>query len=151
VKSTDALNGLEASLQKTRGWLVELEDELDRTAPGGARIRRPDPQEEYHALRAVLHLLRDHLPLPEVAQLGAQLPIVVRGLYYEGWRPASPKERDLAAELARAHHELGGERSLVDPEAALRAAFAVVSRHVSPGELADVTGALPHALRTLLA
>ncbi|WP_197496500.1 DUF2267 domain-containing protein [Mycobacterium sp. 1274761.0] len=42
----------------------------------------------YAALRAVLHALRDRLPVNEAAQLGAQLPMLVRGIYYTGWNPA---------------------------------------------------------------
>lgn len=147
--TSDALVGLESSLQKTRVWMRELQDELDRTGPNLLRLRRAEPKEAYHALRALLHLLRDHLPLAEVAHLGAQLPLVIRGLYYEGWRPSSPKELDAAAELERVRHELhdGG----LDPATALQAAFGVLSRHVSPGEVRDVTGALPRALRAVLA
>jgi uncharacterized protein (DUF2267 family) len=41
----------------------------------------------YHALRAVLHGLRDRLPTAEAAAIGDRLPLLIRGIYYEAWRP----------------------------------------------------------------
>jgi len=38
-------------------------------------------------LRVVLTKIRDHLLVDEMAQFAAQLPIVLRGMYYEGWQP----------------------------------------------------------------
>lgn len=131
--------GLESTLEKTKTWVHEVMDELERT----------DPAEAYHALRAALHALRDHLPLEEVAHLGAQLPLLVRGVYYEGWRPRAAHDRDVSGALAEMRHELGPASDL-DPELALRAALAVVQRHISPGEMADVTRALPRRWRAML-
>src|SRR5271165_2158597 len=42
----------------------------------------------YRALRSVLYVLRDRLTPEQAVHLGAQLPILVRGTYYEGWRIA---------------------------------------------------------------
>jgi uncharacterized protein (DUF2267 family) len=134
--TTNVFAGLETTLVKTRGWVQEVTDELERQ----------DPQDGYHALRAALHTLRDHLPVEEVAHLGAQLPVLLRGIYYEGWRPGALQDRDL--DLDGVRRELGPGREL-DPELSLRAAFAVIARHVSAGEMSDVTGALPRRLRTL--
>jgi uncharacterized protein (DUF2267 family) len=63
------------TLYKTHTWLKEIMEVLGTE----------DRHRAYMALRAVLHALRDRLTVEEVAQLGAQLPMLIRGLYYEGW------------------------------------------------------------------
>ena len=69
----------ETTLQKTNLWIKEISDLL----------HWDDHHKAYHGLRAVLHALRDRLPVPEAAHLGAQLPMLVRGFYYDSWKPAS--------------------------------------------------------------
>ncbi len=69
-----------ATLDKTNHVLKEIE-----AAYGWPKERR---SQSYAALRAVLHALRDRLTVEEAADLAAQLPMLVRGIYYEGWQPA---------------------------------------------------------------
>ena len=67
------------TLEKTNRWVNEVSDLL----------HWGDHHKAYHGLRAVLHVLRDRLPVPEAAHLGAQLPMLVRGFYYDNWKPAA--------------------------------------------------------------
>src|ERR1041385_6771438 len=69
-----SIPGFDRSSQKTNVWLRDALIQLDWT----------DRQRGYAALRGVLHALRDRLPLAEIAQLGAQLPTFIRGIYYRG-------------------------------------------------------------------
>src|SRR5512144_404204 len=71
---------VERSAESMRLWLNDLAAELGR--PG-------DQQYAYRVLRGFLHTLRDRLPVNETAQLAAQLPELLRGVYYEGWRPSA--------------------------------------------------------------
>ena len=128
------------SVEKAHVWLNELAGELGTE----------DRQDAYRALRAVLHTLRDRLGVDEAAQLSAQLPIFVRGVYFENWDPSrTPMTyRDVDTFLAK----VGGEMvSHGETEAsfAVDAVARVLSRHVSEGELADVRAALPTDLRSL--
>ena len=129
------------TIQKTQVWLNELRDELEWDHPAGVLA----------ALRATLHTLRDRLSPGEAAQLGAQLPLLVRGLYYEGWRPAGEpwKERHREGFLARLKHEMHGYAEKKEPEAVARAVFRVLSRRVSEGEIDDVRQLLPTEIRDL--
>ena len=71
--SVTGVTTLDHTIQETNVWLKAIEEELELDSR----------QQAYSALRAVLHALRDRVP-PEVAiKLGAQLPILVRGIYYE--------------------------------------------------------------------
>src|SRR5437660_8548857 len=99
-------------------------------------------------LRATLHALRDRLPIEETAELAAQLPMLVRGFYYEGWDPTGKpvRERSLEGFLAGVAVELPID---ADPEPVARAVFALLARRVSDGEIQDVKGVLPTAIRQL--
>ncbi|HKO24530.1 MAG TPA: DUF2267 domain-containing protein, partial [Chloroflexota bacterium] len=103
----------------------------------------------YEVLRAVLHALRDRLPVESAAKLGAQLPMLVRGFYYEGWNPThTPDKMDAAAFLAHVRWEAHLEPDQV--EAAVWAAARTLQHHVSAGELAKSLGILPHDIVRLL-
>jgi uncharacterized protein (DUF2267 family) len=139
--STHTLDSFERTVQVTNTWLGDAAAEL------GA-----DRQEAYHAVRAVLHTLRDRLPVTESAQLSAQLPMLMRGVFYEGWRPAITPERyhDAATFLDRvaANGALAGH---TEASMATTATMAMLRAHVSAGELADVLADLPEPIRGLLA
>jgi uncharacterized protein (DUF2267 family) len=77
--TTAVLDVFESTLQKTNIWIKDVMHALGSD----------DRQRAYQALRATLHGLRDRLTIEEVAQLGAQLPMLVRGFYYEGWDPTA--------------------------------------------------------------
>jgi uncharacterized protein (DUF2267 family) len=131
---------LERSVEKTNIWLKDLCTELETD----------DRQYAYHVLRAFLHALRDRIPIEESAQLAAQLPMLVRGLYYEGWTPSRTPQayHDVRAFLDRIAEEasLAGE---TEASFAAAAAARVLRAHVSSGELDDVVSVLPPAVREI--
>lgn len=138
--SATGLKAFDSTLQLTNTWLSELMEGLDW----------PHRERAYHALRAVLHALRDRLPVDEVAALGAQLPLLVRGCYYEGWRPAGKplkggRRDELLAEIGAAFRD---DRE-VEPEAVAQAVFRLLARHVTPGEIEGIKHHLPAELRAL--
>jgi len=111
-----------------------------------------DTRRAYSALRAVLHVLRDRLSLDEAVDLGAQLPLLIRGLYYEGWRPsAAPlKYRHKEDFLQRVADQFPGLQE-IDYEPAVRAVFKTLARHVTAGEIKHVMQQLPADVRSLWA
>src|SRR5680860_981248 len=74
--SAAGLEVFDKTLQTTNIWLDEIMADLG-----------PDRQLAWHVLGAVLRALRDCVPTPLVAHLGSQLPILVRGAYYDQWTP----------------------------------------------------------------
>jgi len=136
--SRDVFDG---TVQKTQTWLNELMAELEWEGK---------PEKTYFALRTVLHALRDRLTIEEAVQLGAQLPMLVRGFYYEGWtlRGKPHKERHKEDFLAHVKDAFKNDVT-VRPESIVRAVFRVLERHTSDGEIDEVKNSLPKAIREL--
>jgi uncharacterized protein (DUF2267 family) len=138
--STTGITGFEETVQLTNEWLKELME----------AVNWDDRYRAYRLLRATLHALRDRLLPHEAVQLGAQLPMLIRGLYYDGWhmkdRPASERKKEhflrhVEAAFARDPNE--------DTEALVREVFKLLARKISSGEISDVKGALPKDIRSL--
>jgi uncharacterized protein (DUF2267 family) len=131
----------DTSLQKTQVWLNDVMAELDWTE---------QPQKAYLALRSVLHALRDRLTVEEAVQLGAQLPMLIRGLYYEGWTLKGKPHKERHPEDFFEHINKAFKRDpAVDPSKVVRAVFRVLVRHTSPGEIEDVKHILPRPLQEM--
>ena len=98
----------------------------------------------------LLHALRDQLIPNEAADLAAQLPMLLRGLYFEGYRPAVTPDhvRNREQFLQRVARDLVPG---ADPPAdqACSAVFAAIQRHVTAGEVKDVCNMLPKHIRSL--
>ena len=138
--SATGLDAFDTTIQKTNVWLNDLERQAGF----------PNRRAAYQALRATLHALRDRLILDEVAQLAAQLPMLIRGLYYEGWDPTGKplRLRHRDEFLERIAEELRGT-DRTDPELAARGVFAVLAHRISEGEMEDVRQLLPAKLQDL--
>jgi uncharacterized protein (DUF2267 family) len=123
---------------KTRVWLKELGEELGYS----------NPNEAYRALRAVLHAVRDRLPVEECANFASQLPTLIMGIYYTGWTPVNKpvKIRSVEDFLYRVSEELPPG---TDPLRVTNAVFRLLDRHISKGEMKDVRSNFPERLRAL--
>lgn len=132
---------IQQSVEKTHIWLAELAEQL-----GGE-----DRQYAYRVLRAVLHALRDRLTVDVAAKLAAQLPTLIRGIYYEDWDPSRTPVpiHDLQGFLDRVAREgyLAGE---TEASLAVAAVSRVLRAHVSPGEIEGVLAVLPESFRSLI-
>lgn len=138
--SFTGIEAVDTSLQKTNEWLFEINEEL--------ALKSRDLS--WFVLHNVLHVLRDRLPAREALQLGAQLPLVVRGAFFEGWTaPEKPSKAHTAEEFLKPLQERFRIKEKVDAESATRAIFSLLARHVSQGEIEDVKACLPRELREL--
>jgi uncharacterized protein (DUF2267 family) len=85
---------LDHTIQQTNIWLKTLAEQL----------HIEDRHDAYRALRSVLRVLRDRLTPEQAVHLGAQLPVLVRGIYYDERQPAefaTLVAADLPPSLAR--------------------------------------------------
>ncbi len=138
--SITSIGPVESAVHTANTWLKELMQELDWE----------DRERAYRALGVVLHALRDRLTVAEVADLGAQLPLLIRGLYYEGWVPSGKPVKERSKEEFLAHVEAACRgHAETFPESVAWAVFKLLGRHVSPGELRDVKHVLPESIRSL--
>ena len=136
--STQHLEILETTVQKTHQWIESL-----------AEAAHMDSHTAYQALRAVLQTLRDRLPAPEAAHFAAQLPILVRGIFYEGYRPSQAPEGLSRQEFLDRVSEKIVTGRVVDPLEAVREVFSLLERFLGWGELEKVGLVLPAELRSL--
>lgn len=125
------------SLQTTDRWLKQIMVELGWD----------DQHKAYTALRATLHALREQLPVDECAQLSAQLPLVLRGVYWEGWNPTctTPTHDAFLTDI----HAAFRHNPNIDPEQVARAFFKALAKEISAGEMEDVRSILPRDIRRL--
>jgi uncharacterized protein (DUF2267 family) len=137
--SNTGLAVFDKTLQTTNTWL----DEIMATVG-------PDRQVAWHVLGVVLRALRDRVPPQLAAHLGAELPLVVRGAYYDQYRPDSApnRVRDEEEFLAEISEGLSDIRP-VNPRDAVISVLGVLSGHLPRGQCEKVRDALPDALKSL--
>ena len=139
--SATGLKVFASTLQATNIWLDDIMQELGWS----------DRHKAYQALRAVLHTLRDRLTVDETAQLSAQLPLLIRGIYFEGWHPHDKPRKERHWEEFVAHvSEAFTFETQTHPTDITRAVLAVLSRHIATGEVESLRRVLPQEIRDLL-
>ena len=136
------LEVFDSTIQRTNSWLKDLMQELNWS----------DRRKTYIAFRCVLHALRDHIPVADAVQIGEQLPMLIRGFYFEHWNPAGKPVplrstedffSSIASDLAR------NDEHTSNAEIATRAVFRLLERKATDGEIDDVQHLLPKGLRDL--
>ena len=125
------------SVRASQVWIEDVmrETGLDRRAA-------------MQALRAVLHAIRDEVTVRQSGHLAAEMPTLVRGLYFEGWEPGRPPPTNHSPErfTERVRSELARSGLDVDGAAIVRSVFRVLERRM-PVPAAKIKQALPRELR----
>ena len=136
--SATGLDVFDKTLQTTNIWLNEVSAEVG-----------PDRQIAWKVLSTVLHKLRDRLPVDLAAHLGSQLPLLVRGVYYDQYEPSKqPRDFGSREEFTKEVAEWLSDVRPIDPDSAITAVFGVLSHHLAEGQIEKVKGALPKDLRS---
>lgn len=137
--SATSLDVFDKTIQTTNIWLNEI-----------SAVIGPDRHLAWKVLSTVLHKIRDRLPIELASHLGSQMPLLVRGAYYDQFKPsAMPGTCRTVAEFTAEVAEWLSDVRPVDPTLAIQAVLGVLDRHVDPGQITKVKGALPKHLRQM--
>ncbi len=137
--STAQLDSFDRAVNTANVWLAGVAEYL------GTEDRRF----AYRVLRGWMHTLRDRLPVEGAARFATQLPELLRGVYYDGWVPATaPVKYGHAEFVQRFSFEARLPPAEVEPAA--RAVTAALAGRMSPGHLSHALGQLPQSLRAVL-
>ena len=126
--STTGLNVFDNTIQKTNQWLNQIQETLSLETKESA----------YAALRATLHTLRDRIPPKEAVEFGSQLPMLVRGFYFEGFNPANTPVVDRHKDEFLARVKELYHQEDIDTEQMVRAVFSTVNSFVSDGQAEEI-------------
>lgn len=137
--SATGLEVFDRTIHTTNVWLHEISDELG-----------PDRGHAWHVLGGVLRALRDQLPAELAAHLAAQLPLLIRGAFYEAWNPSAADRKAKTEEefLDKIARNLEWTRPS-NSEQVAKTVFGVLSRHVHRDQLINVRNALSEKVRRL--
>ena len=139
IMAMHPIEALNTAVTTTEEWIDDVERRLGWT----------DRNRVYLVLVASLHALRDAVARDEAIYIGAQLPALLRGLYYEGWHPGvRSAARTRVAFLERIHDGVHRDPG-VDPEQVARAVFALLAARLPAAEVEDAKAASPAFLHNL--
>lgn len=138
--STQGLEVIDHTVQLTHEWINELK----------ARLGWSSARDALRLLRATLAAIRDHLGHEEVANFGAQMPLLIRGMYYEGWRPSQTpvKNRDLHNFIGTIEAKTGAMQEY-QGSSDITAVFRLLNSRITLGEVDDIRANLPRSIRDL--
>lgn len=138
--STHGLEMLDQTVQLTHEWVNELD----------ARLGWQNKHRSFRLLRAVLQTLRDCLPINESADLAAQMPTLVRGMYYDQWRPGHIEHRHWTLDqFLQRLHTFFQRDPIEDFADSVSIVFGLISEKISQGEINHVIGCLPKEIQKL--
>jgi len=130
---------LDRSIQLTMEWLNEIQEEF----------KWPDKDRVYDATKAVLLATRDRITVEEAHQFAAQIPMVMKGMFFDRYDPTDKpmliRNKDKFLEHVRMHF---GDRPL-DSENAVRTVAKVLRKKISQGQYEDVVGSMPKEIQKL--
>jgi uncharacterized protein (DUF2267 family) len=130
----------ERAVSETNDWLDEIMALMDWS----------DRKLAYKAVRVVLQTVRDRLTIEEATDLGAQLPLLLKGTYYESWNPTGkPTSLSKVDDFVAIVNKNFTQDDYIAPEDISRAVLKVLASRVSEGEIDDVISSMPKELKTL--
>ncbi|MFP4111408.1 MAG: DUF2267 domain-containing protein [Candidatus Woesearchaeota archaeon] len=128
------------TVQKTNEWLNNIKEELQWESK----------DDVYIATKAVLQTLRDRLPIDEAIHLAEQLPMLMKGMYYEGYKPRGKPEKMSENGFYRTINDRIVNKE-IDPESAAKAIIKIIYLKIGKGEFDDIKSNMPSDIQTMIA
>lgn len=138
--SAQNLEVIDMTVQVTHEWINEL----------ASRLGWSSKRSTLRLMRVTIQHLRDHLTVNELAHLSAQLPLLVRGIFFEGWVPKNTpiKERHAYSFVGFIETEMGNTEEFRGSQD-IKCVFELLNNRLSRGEVEDVRAGLPEDIRAL--
>ena len=138
--SAQGLEVIDHTVELTHLWINELAERLSWSSQ----------RDTLRLLRTTLHSIRDHLNVDESAQFSAQMPLIIRGMYFEGWVPKNTpvKQRSAGAFVTDIEAEVGDVLDYRGRED-IECVFHLLNNKISRGEVDDIRANLPQDIRDL--
>ena len=114
-------------------------------------------EKAFRILKAVLHVLRDHVSVNESMQIMSQLPVAVKGIYVEQWHVDATVKKlhiphDFFNEVCR--HDKGmvlqDFENYEAVEQSVKAVFRTLNYYLSEGEFEDIIAVMPVEIKKLI-
>jgi uncharacterized protein (DUF2267 family) len=139
MSTATKVSAIDHATQSAHTWVCDVAREFDTE----------DREFAYRVLRAWLHTLRDRLTVQASANFAAQLPDLIRGIFYAGWNPSGvPKKYDVEEYVLHFAHEANIAHDDVGKAAAATTAAAL--HHLPAAQMDKALEQLPPELRAVL-
>jgi uncharacterized protein (DUF2267 family) len=136
--SEQGLETIDTMVQKTHEWIARIAESIYM-----------EKRDAWKSLRAMLQTLRDRLPADLAVHFSAQLPMLVRGLYYEGWEPSKvPIKMSREEFLPVVQSRIIADR-VIDPVETVQNVLAIVANHIHGGEMHKMMDVFPRDIQSL--
>ncbi len=139
MNNPNYIDAFENSLQQANRWLDLLAEKYDLASR----------QQAYNILRTVLQALRERLPDAGIAVLSAQLPLILRGVFMEGWTPGKPEKLHVDEFCETVARNIKIDRYF-DGLIATQAVLQLLDQELAPGTIEKLLHLLPSDFRSKL-
>jgi uncharacterized protein (DUF2267 family) len=139
MSNSASVAALDHAVQSAQTWVHDVAHEFDTK----------DLEFAYRVLRAWLHTLRDRISVQASANFAAQLPDLIRGVFYAGWDPSAVPEKYNAHEYVLRFARdatIGAD----DVGKAASATTAAALHHLPAAQIEKVFEQLPADIRAVL-
>jgi len=138
--SSTKVSSLDRSIQSSIEWLNDIKEEL----------KWKDDERVYAATKVTLQTLRDRMIVDETFELAAQMPLLLKGIFFDGYDPSGkPLTIRSREELFNEIQDRFDKAEGLSGEVITRAVLKVLYRRVGEGEMDDIKDSMPTDIQGL--